>query len=76
LFTWVRPRAGSVAFPSLRADINIESFAGDLVRQVGVLILPGTVYDYPGNHFRIGFGRPTMPEALARLEEYATAHWQ
>jgi hypothetical protein len=35
-----------------------------------VLLLPGDVYDQPGNHFRIGFGRTNLPEALARLEEF------
>ena len=34
-----------------------------------MLLLPGAVYDEPG-HVRIGFGRATMPEALARLEEW------
>jgi hypothetical protein len=38
-----------------------------------VLILPGTVYDYPGQHFRIGFGRTDMPQALARLEQWLAA---
>jgi hypothetical protein len=28
------------------------------------------VYDNSGNHFRIGFARQNMPEALARLEEF------
>jgi hypothetical protein len=36
-----------------------------------VLILPGTVFADAGNHFRLGFGRANMPEALARLESYA-----
>jgi aspartate/methionine/tyrosine aminotransferase len=70
VFEWVRPRAGSIAFPRLRIDMPIEQFTDELVQQQGVLLLPGTVYDYPGNHFRIGFGRVNMPEALARLERF------
>jgi hypothetical protein len=27
------------------------------------------MYGHPGNHFRIGFGRENMPEALERLEQ-------
>ena len=35
-----------------------------------VRLLPGSQFGYPGNHFRIGFGRENMPEALARLEAF------
>jgi hypothetical protein len=34
------------------------------------LLLPGTVYDDPGNHFRIGFGRKNLPEAIGRLKDF------
>ena len=30
----------------------------------GVLMLPGSIYEHHGNHFRLGFGRRNMPEAL------------
>ena len=70
IFAWVRPRAGSIAFPRLLRDIPVEQFTNELVQQQGVLLLPGTVYDHPGNHFRLGFGRTNMPEALARLERF------
>jgi len=36
------------------------------------LILPGSQFGYPGNHFRLGYGRRDMPEALAALEHFAT----
>src|SRR5579859_262257 len=74
VFEWVRPRAGSIAFPRLRAEVPIEQFASQLVEQEGVLLLPGAVYDHPGNHFRIGFGRKNMPEALTRLERFVAKH--
>jgi len=70
LFTWHRPQAGSIAFPRLLLQQPVEEFAQQLVEQEGVMLLPGTVYDHPGNHFRIGFGRANMPEALARLEHF------
>ena len=41
-----------------------------------VLVLPGTVYDYPGSHFRIGFGRESMSDALSRLERFAGERWR
>jgi aspartate/methionine/tyrosine aminotransferase len=69
LFTWVRPKAGPIAFPKLLKG-DIDSFCDELVHESGVLLLPGTIYDHPGNHFRVGFARKNMPEALERLEEY------
>ncbi len=70
-FEWVRPRAGSVAFPRL-IDGDVNQFAAELVETEGVLILPGTQFGYPGNYFRLGFGRKDMPEALERMERFAT----
>ncbi len=68
-FSWIRPKAGSIAFPRLIGQ-DVEEFCDELVKIQGVMLLPGTVYDHPGNHFRIGFGRKNMPEALAKLEEF------
>jgi aspartate/methionine/tyrosine aminotransferase len=71
-FMWVRPRAGTVAFPKL-TDGNVDEFAARLVEREGVLILPGSLFGYPGNHFRLGFGRLDMPEALERLERFVVS---
>jgi len=67
---WARPKAGPIAFPRLKADIGAESFCADLVSRKGVLLLPSTKYDYGDRHFRIGFGRRNMPEALAIVAEH------
>jgi len=69
-FAWVRPRGGSIAFPRLLGEVPIDEFAADLVEAEGVLLLPGSQFGFPGNHFRIGFGRTSLPEALGRLEAY------
>jgi aspartate/methionine/tyrosine aminotransferase len=72
-FGWVRPRAGSVGFPRLTVPgIGIDDWAAGLVEAEGVLLLPGTQFGYGGNHFRLGFGRTDLPEALQRLESYAS----
>jgi len=68
-FAWLRPRAGSVAFPRLVGE-DIEYFCQQLVTEAGVLLLPGTLFDMPGGYFRLGFGRKNLPEALGALEEY------
>jgi aspartate/methionine/tyrosine aminotransferase len=70
-FEWVRPSAGSIGFPRLVPDVSAERFAEELVAATGVLVAPGGLFGMPGNHFRIGFGRENMPEALARLEDFA-----
>jgi aspartate/methionine/tyrosine aminotransferase len=72
-FCWVRPRAGSVAFPRMRHGdaAALDDFAARLVLAEGVLLLPGSQFGYPGSHFRLGFGRLDMPQALERLERFA-----
>ena len=71
-FTWIRPIAGSVGFPRLTVPgVSIDDWAADLVKAEGVLILPGSVFGYAGNHFRLGFGRTDLPDALARVEKFA-----
>ena len=74
-FEWVRPRGAAIGFPRLVADVAVDDFARELVCEEGVLLLPGSIYEHPGNHFRIGFGRRNMPEALARLERFAGARF-
>lgn len=68
-FRWHRPKAGSIGFPRLIGE-EVDAFCHELVTTAGVLLLPGTVFNDTGNHFRIGFGRRNMPQALARLVEF------
>jgi aspartate/methionine/tyrosine aminotransferase len=71
-FEWVRPKAGSIGFPRLTVPgVRIDDWAAELVEAEGVLLLPGSQFEYPGNHFRIGFGRTDLPEALDRLTAFA-----
>lgn len=70
---WTRPRAGTIGFPRFVAEASVDSLAAELVEQHGVLILPGSIFDWPGAHFRIGLGRRNLPEALARFEEFLAA---
>jgi aspartate/methionine/tyrosine aminotransferase len=69
LFSWVRPQAGSMGFPRLLKG-NVEEFCDKLVRQAGVLLLPGSMYDDARNHFRLGLGRKNLPQAVEKLEEF------
>ncbi len=69
LFRWVRPRAGSMAFPRY-LNGSVEEFCDELVKKSGVLLLPGSVYDDSDNHFRLGLGRQNLPQAVERLEMF------
>lgn len=69
LFSWIRPKAGSMGFPRLLKG-DVENFCDDLVRKAGVLLLPGSMYDDSRNHFRLGLGRKNLPQAVERLEKY------
>jgi aspartate/methionine/tyrosine aminotransferase len=69
-FEWVRPEGGTVGFPRLKAPVPVDQFVAELVRQEGVLLLPGTFFGDSGNRFRIGLGRRTLPAALERLDAF------
>ena len=70
IFKWVKPIAGSIAFPSLLIEESVETFCLKLLKEKSVLLMPSTNYDYSDRHFRIGFGRKNMPEALLKLEDF------
>ena len=48
----------------------VDRFAARLVREQGVLVVPGTVYGDHGNRFRVGFGRACVPEALTAFARF------
>ena len=69
-FKWIKPKAGSIGFPRLLINESVEEFCLNLLKEKSVLLMPSTNYDYGDSHFRIGFGRKNMPEALQKLEDY------
>jgi len=72
-FVWVRPQAGSIAFPKWVAKTPVEQFCQGVLDQQGVMIVPGSIFDFPGNHFRLGLGRKNLPEAMQRVSGYLKA---
>ncbi|MBI4130285.1 aminotransferase class I/II-fold pyridoxal phosphate-dependent enzyme [Candidatus Roizmanbacteria bacterium] len=70
IFSWVKPKAGTICFPKLLTNQNSFDFCEEVRKQTGILILPSTVYGYDNNHFRLGFGRENVPEVLKVFEEY------
>lgn len=70
IIRWIPPVAGSIAFPELLLDKDIEKFCRCLVEKTGVMLLPGSVYDYPGRYFRVGLGRKEMDRGLKMFREF------
>lgn len=70
IFEWVVPQGGTVGFPQLNAPVPVDQFVHELVRQEGVLLLPGSFFGDHGNRFRLGLGRRTLPVALERLDDF------
>jgi aspartate/methionine/tyrosine aminotransferase len=70
VFDWTPPQGGCLGFPRLRTQEPIEHFALRLLHEEGVLILPGNLYGWSGNRFRISYGRRNMGEALTKLEKF------
>jgi len=66
-FKWTRPKAGAIAFPELRTGEAIDSFCDRFLSESGVLLAPGTMFEFPGNNFRLGFGRSNFAEGLSAL---------
>lgn len=69
IFSWVEPQASPIGFPKVNVAEEITQWCEKVVKESGVLILPGSVYDQP-QHVRMSYGRSNMPEALERLESY------
>jgi aspartate/methionine/tyrosine aminotransferase len=69
IFRWTPPKAGPIAFPSLK-DGDIEAFCHTLVNRAGVLLVPGTIYDPSYSNFRVGFGRANLAECVQRFDDY------
>ena len=67
LFRWMEPEGGPVAFPAWTGPGTAEEFGRRLLEEQGVLIAHGGLFEYPGEHFRVGMGRRNFPHALERL---------
>jgi aspartate/methionine/tyrosine aminotransferase len=79
LFRWLRPDAGSVAFPAWTGPGTVNGLAQALVDGHGVMVAAGSLFDdapaqsgrgQAGGHFRVGLGRRNFPEALAQVRAY------
>jgi aspartate/methionine/tyrosine aminotransferase len=70
LFKWLKPDAGSIAFPAWTGPGDVEAFCRAVLEQQGVMIVPGSLFDFSGPHFRVGLGRRNFGDALERVRRY------
>ena len=84
LFDWVAPQGGCLVFPRLNRKFCAvhgpegegvrsgvaERFALDLLTVEKVLILPGQLYDFPGEALRLSFASKTLQQALERVDRF------
>lgn len=70
LFEWYAPQAGSIAFPRWLGSLPLDELAYRLVDERGVMLVPGSIFDFPDSHFRIGLGRRNLPEALSQVDAF------
>ncbi|MBM4425448.1 MAG: aminotransferase class I/II-fold pyridoxal phosphate-dependent enzyme [Chloroflexi bacterium] len=67
LVRWFPPRAGSIAFPKWLGRAPIEQVCQSAVDEREVMVVPGSIFDFPGQHFRVGLGRKNFAEALEQF---------
>lgn len=67
----VMPQAVSTSFPKLDVPVDIHTFCENLLKDEGVLLVPGDSFDTP-KHVRLGYCAPqaTLKEGLKRLSKY------
>lgn len=68
MFNGYQPQAGTVAFPMVRGTRNSREFCEEVLAETGVLLLPSGEFGFGENHFRIGYARLNMQEALGKVE--------
>jgi aspartate/methionine/tyrosine aminotransferase len=69
-FSWQPPKAGPIAFPAVRFAAACDDFCAGLLREHGVLLLPGRMFGAGAEHFRIGFGRSDFKPGLDRISAF------
>lgn len=70
LFLNNKPVAGPIAFHKMNINMPIGTFCEKLVEEQGVLLLPADIYGYPGQYFRMGYGRENFATSLKQFEIY------
>ncbi|MFC1554153.1 aminotransferase class I/II-fold pyridoxal phosphate-dependent enzyme [candidate division KSB1 bacterium] len=75
IFSWSPPKGGITCFPRIKFHDKADVFAKKLLKEKGLLIMPGGVLDYDNRHLRIGFGRSNFTDVLVLLEDFVRGHY-
>ena len=69
--SWIPPKGVSVSYMRLDIPVDDESFCLDLLRDTGVLLVPGSRFDLPRGA-RLGYcaHEEVLREGLAALSSY------
>lgn len=74
-FEWIRPTAGPVAFPRLKGTDSIDRFCEKLLETKKAMLVPGSLFEFPDNHFRIGLGRRNFQEGVGKMGAFVTEQY-
>jgi len=66
-FTWMPVKAGCLAFPRLRENLDAYAYSKKLIDVRQTLILPGQCFSGDSHSIRLGFGRSKFPLEKAVL---------
>ena len=69
LFSWRRPKAGSTALVGYHVN-SVGAVSEKLAKDEGILIQPAGMLGSDDQHMRIGLGRDSFAEALAKFEDW------
>lgn len=65
---WLPPQAGSIAFPRWLGDEPLEALCQRALEEQGLMIVPSSIFEHDGTHFRIGLGRRNFPQVLEHFD--------
>ncbi|MBI4563114.1 MAG: aminotransferase class I/II-fold pyridoxal phosphate-dependent enzyme [Planctomycetes bacterium] len=74
LFHYIPPRAGLLMFPRLKRTRDSVAFCRDLIKEQGVLLVPGQAFEKEG-YIRMGYGDDIelLQEGLERFDRHLKA---
>lgn len=78
LFKWRKPKACTIGFLEIKGWLlnlgegGASGFCKVLLKEAGVLLVPGKTFEFEDNYVRVGFARKNMPEAVEALEKFIT----
>lgn len=68
-FAWGKPRAGTAAFVRYLGG-SATAFCDELLRELGVMLVPSPHFECGDEHLRFGYGRANLAEVLGLVERY------